>query len=303
MKKTLTTLVALAIGFNLYFCSTGMAGQKNRGRSFAQSGRKMAAGRSQSRPSLPRSSVAGSKRAKHVANGTMAKKLPGKSAVPQTKKQSYKPGIYQPSNPSKVKPGVNKPGAKPNPLTQSSLHPGVKPNLGQPQSALPQLLPKPLIKPLPNPLPNWKPKPYPNPNPQLYLPLQQWCLGRPLYCHWWYRWCPCIRVCRTADCVVYDIGRVVIDDCSWYLGITGIVLPGKGLGIENVDVGSPAELAGLKPGMAISSINGIELVDDTSIANAIATSAGVLDMKVKIDDTQELVNLRVSLRRLTLKRY
>ena len=103
--------------------------------------------------------------------------------------------------------------------------------------------------------------------------------------------------------MVYDIGRVVIDDCPWYLGITGIVLPGKGLGIENVDVGSPAELAGLKPGMAISSINGIELVDDTSIANAIATSAGVLDMKVKIDDTQELVNLRVSLRRLTLKRY
>ena len=78
---------------------------------------------------------------------------------------------------------------------------------------------------------------------------------------------------------------VIVQDVRWYLGVRGLVLPGKGLGIEKIEAGSPAEFAGLRQGMVITRINGIVMADQAAMQQAITTSGGLLQMEIldKID--------------------
>ena len=58
---------------------------------------------------------------------------------------------------------------------------------------------------------------------------------------------------------------------------------------DDVEPGSPAEAVGLQPGMVMTVCNGIPLVDETSMQEAIRISGGVLHMTLlSADGTQVL---------------
>ena len=57
-------------------------------------------------------------------------------------------------------------------------------------------------------------------------------------------------------------------------------MPGKGIGIESVQPGTPAAQAQLAQGMVIQKINGVEIVDEASAKQAMASSNGMLNMTV-----------------------
>ena len=78
-------------------------------------------------------------------------------------------------------------------------------------------------------------------------------------------------------------------EADWYLGVRGMLLPGKGLGIDGVEAGSPADLVGLKPGMVMTNCNGIDLVDEASLAEAIRISGGVLNMTLLSEDGTQVL--------------
>lgn len=69
----------------------------------------------------------------------------------------------------------------------------------------------------------------------------------------------------------------------------GMLLPGKGIGIEAVEPGSPAEQVGLRPGMVMTVANGIPLVDETSMQEAIRISGGVLQMTLLSEDGSQVL--------------
>ena len=213
-----------------------------------------------------------------------------KPNFPRLTKPGNKPGITRPGLKPNF-PGVNKPGTKPFPPVTPKPFPPIKPK------PFPPIKPKPfppIVKP--KPFPPIKPKPWPpivkplppivRPRPPICLPRPDWCHPRPPRCHWWYDLCPPIRHCQPVDCVVYTGTYVTADvqvageviEARWYLGLKGTLLPNAGLGIDAVEAGSPAELAGLKPGMVITNINAVAIVDETSMPNAIAASGGVLKM-------------------------
>lgn len=166
-------------------------------------------------------------------------------------------------------------------------------------------------KPRPNPKPptgNGPPKPRPpkpNPNPN---PGQgnngghhngghhngnhghHWHNHRPRFSWWWFNYCTplqnygpgnyqyCNYVYPTCDYVAPN-GQI-IEDVRWYLGMKGLTLPGKGIGIESVEANSPADLTGLKPGMVITKCNGVVITDDATFGQVIAASGGVLEMEL-----------------------
>jgi len=156
---------------------------------------------------------------------------------------------------------------------------------------LPEIVkPRPPLKPVPLP-PIVKPeppvlKPLPpivRPRPP-YCPRPDWCRPRPPRCHWWYDWCPSIRFCAPTDCVSYSVDVVEAQDMKWYLGMTGMFLPGQGFGVESVEKDSPAAEAGLDTGMVIISVNGIQVTDTATLADAIATSTdGLLQLEVIVE--------------------
>ena len=77
----------------------------------------------------------------------------------------------------------------------------------------------------------------------------------------------------------------------------GILLPGKGIGIDSIEPNSPAELVGLQPGMVITVCNGIEMADEASMQEAIRISGGVLQMTLlSADGTQVLEGVAVMAR-------
>lgn len=126
-----------------------------------------------------------------------------------------------------------------------------------------------------------------------------WCHSRPTACHWWADYCQPIAHCHHQEVVVCDWNRVHCSatlhvgqppqDVQWYLGLKGILLPGKGIGIDTVEAGSPAEAVGLQPGMVMTACNGISLVDEGSLQEAIRISGGVLQMTLlSADGTQVL---------------
>lgn len=329
MKKTLTTMLALTLSISLLMVTESEAIAQKKGRSFGKSVQGRTAARSMQRRTVQQSQGATQKAGNVGSAGRKVGNFPIQRTFGTTKQASVKRGSYHPGHPRQIKPGLTKPGgivAPPLPNTALKSKPFVNPGAKSLPSSKPGAKPGPQpkvspnlgIKPLPftnpglqgkaklalpKPNPGWTPKPLLYPNPHACIPFASWRIYRPLYCHWWYTWCPSIRVCRPVDCVVYDVCTVTIDNARWYLGLTGIVLPGKGLGLDAVDAGSPAALAGLKPGMAIVSMNDIELVDETSVANAIASSGGVLNMVVQAEAEAEPMVIEVVLRRLVVNKY
>ena len=236
-------------------------------------------------------------------------RLPGINPLPR-------PGVKQPGVKPLPKPGIKLPGVKPLPGPGIKL-PGVNPLPG-PGIKLPGVNPPPKpgvklpgVKPLPAPI-----NPIPNPGGNVsnakwnhvigciagrrlnLLHHYHWCHYRPAVCHWWVSYCRSISLCHYYHLHTCDWVRVrcapvvtvgVAQEADWYLGIKGMLLPGKGLGIDGVEPGSPAELVGLQPGMVMTSCNGIDLVDEDSLAQAIRISGGVLNMTLlSADGTQVL---------------
>lgn len=115
-----------------------------------------------------------------------------------------------------------------------------------------------------------------------------WCHTKPAKCHWWYNYCKPLAYCEPqhhvhcqwqyVTCDYRVNGQVVHADVRWYLGLKGLLLPGQGVGVEEVAPGSPADAVGLQPGMVITRCNGIDMVDEAALAQAIAISGGVLQM-------------------------
>ncbi|MEQ9411678.1 MAG: PDZ domain-containing protein [Fuerstiella sp.] len=126
-----------------------------------------------------------------------------------------------------------------------------------------------------------------------------WCHSRPRTCHWWVNYCKPISHCHAHEIVECNWSRV---HCSpavhvgihrpavqWYLGMKGILLPGKGIGIDTVEPGSPAEAVGLQPGMVLTVCNGIALVDEAAMQEAIRISGGVLQMTLLSADGSQVL--------------
>lgn len=117
-----------------------------------------------------------------------------------------------------------------------------------------------------------------------------WCHYHPAVCHWWWNFCPTLHRCVPShfdywNCLYISCPGVVNGVISpssldWYLGLSGMLLPGSGLGIDAVAAGSPADQAGLKPGMVITEINGLAMTEEAALQTALANSQGVLRMTV-----------------------
>ena len=138
-----------------------------------------------------------------------------------------------------------------------------------------------------------------------------WCHTRPASCHWWTQYCQPVAHCHHNEVIICDWNRVqcstVIQvglpaqDVQWYLGMKGILLPGKGIGIDSVEANSPAAMIGLQPGMVITVCNGIELIDETAMQEAIRISGGVLQMTLlSADGSQVLEGVAVMTRVATV---
>ena len=137
---------------------------------------------------------------------------------------------------------------------------------------------------------------------------KHWCHTRPTSCQWWTQYCQPIAHCHHNDIVICDWNRIhcstvlhvgsPAQDVQWYLGMKGILLPGKGLGIDAVEPGSPAELVGLQPGMVMTVCNGIPLVDEASMQQAIRISGGILQMTLLSADGSQVLEGTVRMTRV-----
>lgn len=135
-----------------------------------------------------------------------------------------------------------------------------------------------------------------------------WCHNRPAACHWWVGFCRPIANCTHHELITCNWGTVsccpivhvgtVAPEVRWYLGLKGILLPGQGLGIEAVEPGSPAALVGLQPGMVLTHCNGIEMTDESAMAEAIRISGGVLNMTLLSADGTQVLEGTVQMTRL-----
>lgn len=95
----------------------------------------------------------------------------------------------------------------------------------------------------------------------------------------------------------------MIQDARWYLGLKGTLLPGKGIGIEEIDAGSPAELAGLAPGMVITHCNGWEVLAEADFPSAIEQSGGLLQLTVLENANAQPAVVTIPMQRLVTTSY
>lgn len=124
----------------------------------------------------------------------------------------------------------------------------------------------------------------------------KWCNYYPTRCHWWYNFCSSNFYFDPTCTVTYDwtyyqvpatlVTQVAQPNVRWNLGMSCVLIPGRGLGVESVAAGSPAELAGIQPGMIISIANGIAITDEISMPTAIDQSSGLLNLEVFISETE-----------------
>ena len=123
--------------------------------------------------------------------------------------------------------------------------------------------------------------------------------------------CAPIKVCRPAD-VVYCHWNIVhcntvigghTVNARWYLGIEGVFLPGKGLGIESVAEGSPAAMVGLNAGMVIIEANGIAMETEEAMQQAIANSGGILQIVVIAEGNPQPLQGTIQMVRVPAARF
>ena len=92
-------------------------------------------------------------------------------------------------------------------------------------------------------------------------------------CYWDYVYCP-------SRVVVVNGVQQVLEEVSYYLGISGSQIPNFGFGIQQVKANSPADRAGLVTGDVIVSVNGREMTGEEVLATAMQQTRGVLDLEV-----------------------
>ncbi|WP_145451489.1 PDZ domain-containing protein [Gimesia panareensis] len=117
-----------------------------------------------------------------------------------------------------------------------------------------------------------------------------WHNHRPRYSWWWFNYCTPLRTCVPGNyqycnyvyptCDYVAPSGVVVEDVRWFLGLKGLMLPGKGIGIETIAANSPAAEVGLQPGMVITKCNGVVITDNEVFGQVIAQSGGVLEMEL-----------------------
>ena len=100
-------------------------------------------------------------------------------------------------------------------------------------------------------------------------------------------------------------GGQVIEDARWYLGLTCTLLPGYGFGVDAVEEGSPAAEVGLAPGMLLTHVNDIPLLDDGDLPSAIEVSGGSLNITVSQEIDGELLSASatIEMRRLVSQSF
>ena len=144
------------------------------------------------------------------------------------------------------------------------------------------------------------------------------------HCHWWldfvvgYSWdthhCHWWDYCVTPgywDCWTPCHFRVIhcppsagIVSTSWYFGIDCILIPDlSAYGIQEVDAGSPADMAGLVVGDMIVGINGSPITSEFDLSEAITVSGGHLHLDVVRDGADSSVEIHVDLARLAVRSY
>ena len=127
------------------------------------------------------------------------------------------------------------------------------------------------------------------------------------HCHWWDYcvtpgywdcWTPChFRVIHCPP----SAGVVAT---SWYFGIDCILIPDlSAYGIQEVDAGSPAEVAGLTVGDMIVGINGSPISSEFDLSEAIAVSGGHLHLDVIRNGADASIEVHVDLARLVVRSY
>ncbi len=90
---------------------------------------------------------------------------------------------------------------------------------------------------------------------------------------------------------------------SWHLGINCVFIPGRGLGIQEVEAGSPADLAGLVPGMVILQADGADLVGEDLMPSIIQESNGLLNLQVISDQDESIYSYDVQMSKLVSSGY
>lgn len=140
----------------------------------------------------------------------------------------------------------------------------------------------------------------------LHWGYQNWCGYYPRPCHWWYSWCgpryyfdpSCCVTFNWYYCPVRVVYRGVAQHFRWHLGVNCVYIPGRGLGIQDVEPGSPAELAGLAPGMVIMQADGRELDSETVMPSVLEESDGLLNLAVIQDDSEQVYDVAVQMNQL-----
>ncbi len=302
--KTFTSLIAAAVCLSLSAASANA--QFNVGRKIGSISKQVGSKVSKSAKSLPKPDLRLPSPAKSI--GTLKPKLP--DTFP--KKGSIKlpsRGISLPKSPVTLpKTGIRFPKpviGMPKPLPIKLPKPGIKPIIIPPNPGI-KPLPKPGITPIVPPNPEITPLPQPIKHPR-----PDDCWKPPHHCHWWTNICAPIRICRPADldrchwnvvhCDTVIGGHVV--DTRWFLGVEGVFLPGKGLGIESVTEGSPAALAGLTSGMVIVQANGIAMETEEAMQQAIASSQGFLEVVLISEGNEQPLQATIQMVRLASARF
>ena len=115
---------------------------------------------------------------------------------------------------------------------------------------------------------------------------------------YWDCWTPChFRVIHCPP----SAGIVAT---SWYFGIDCILIPDlSAYGIQKVDAGSPADMAGLVIGDMIVGINGSPITSEFDLSEAITVSGGHLHLDVIRDGADSSVEIHVDLARLAVRSY
>jgi S1-C subfamily serine protease len=85
--------------------------------------------------------------------------------------------------------------------------------------------------------------------------------------------------------------------------MSGMFLPGRGLGVESIQPGSPAEQVGLVPGNVIVAVNGLRLESPEILDQAVAQSGGILTLEVAVADDAPTQMVQLTLQRVAVASY
>jgi hypothetical protein len=147
--------------------------------------------------------------------------------------------------------------------------------------------------------------------PKLHWSYGKWCNYYPVNCHWWYNWCGSSYYFDPTCCATYNwyyypcrvVYAGVTQQYSWHLGMNCVFIPDRGLGVQQVEAGSPAARAGFQPGMVLVAANGFELTTEGVMQSVIEGSNGRLTLTVKTDADSQLVDIEVQMTRLVASNY